>query len=558
MSYNGRIESVFLEFAGGAVSADTAAGATTLPVSFPVDFDENGGSFTRIPAADGTTDTAVYSYTGVDIDGETLAIPGSSGSTIPNFLTGDSVGFASSKGSWAQVAGATAWATGDSQDGDNGFLQLTSGATGTLPTAGSVSNANYATTLACVPGDTIYVSGWFKAATIGRTCVVGCVFFNSSGTVLGGGATFGTGVTSNTTGWVQATATLTAPANAAYVRAQVQVQGTGNSEVHKFDNAWLSKGVPTASSGLPVAFSAGDVLRVSPESTEARALVRLSDTDDMPAVECRIAHALRPLLATGVRDPGTGESVIVDEDEQGLVVTDLFGQDPVIVGARFLATGDAGEMLIYSGEPTIGNLIASVSAVDGLDSAGNYYLAGNVSYEFDTSNGLYVAAQVNAGTVAFYTAGTMQGPSNPWMIGPKIDGWSVQTGTLAVTGPVAFGSPFQVLDPVAGTIEGWHSLGNLGVTGISMTNSRYRLTPDGEVEFDFVGSATAAVTAGSQAYPNTLPTQYRPAVDREYVVGCGPSNTGRVLIHATGVVTFTYPALSNLNVIGAGFHMPRD
>lgn len=37
--YNGRVESVFLVFAGGPVSADTAAGSTVIPVDFPVDFD---------------------------------------------------------------------------------------------------------------------------------------------------------------------------------------------------------------------------------------------------------------------------------------------------------------------------------------------------------------------------------------------------------------------------------------------------------------------------------------------------------------------------------------
>lgn len=560
MTYQGRVESVFLTLAGGVVSADASIGATSVDVDFPIDFDESGGSFTRVPLDESVTDNTVYKYTAVDVDAGTVTLD-TSASTVSNFLTGDNASFAASKGTWATIAGSTPWVSGLSEDGDNGALQLTSSAGGSAPTAGSVSNANYALALPCVSGDTIYVSGWFMSAAVARTAVVGCVFFKSDGTVIGGGATFGTGVTTNTTGWVQATATLTAPALTAYARAQVQVQGTGATETHYFDNAWMSKGVP--GSGLAVAFSAGDMLYVEPQSSEARALVRMSDSEDEAAVDCRVSHAIRPLLKTGARDPGTGETVLVDEGSEGLVVTDVVGQDPVITGARFVATGDSGELLTYAGEPEDGNLQTSLSAVDGVDEVGNYYLAGIVSYSFDTDNSLYVATQVNSGTVVFYTATTMQavgGTGSPWGEGPKIDGWSVQTGMLAVSGPVAFTDPFQVLDPVAGTLETWHSLGNLGQTGITMSLNRYRLTPDGEVEFDFVGSCTQSggLTAAGKIFPNALPSVYRPSVSREYPVGCGPTSTGRILIDSsTGNVTFSWPDMNNLNVIGTGFHMPR-
>lgn len=386
MSYTGRVESVYLAVAGGVVTADASIGATTISVQFPVDFDETGGSFTRSPVTDGTTDATVYAYTAVDVDGETI----------------------------------------------------------------------------------------------------------------------------------------------------------------------------TLASALTVGFSAGDSLAIWPQASEARALVRLADSQDEPAADCRVRHALRPLLAVGSRDIGTGESVLVDQAADGLVVVDMVGADPVITGARFLATGDSQEVMIYGGEAAAGNLIASVSTDEGVDALGNYYLAGVVSYEFDTANSLYVAAQVNAGTVAFYTATTMAGPSNPWTLGPKIDGWSVQTGTLSVFGPVAFADPFQVLDPVAGTIEGWHDLGSLGVSGISFTQARYRLTPDGEVEFDLNGSASGTVTASAANFANTLPSAYRPANTRQYPVAFGASDVGRLEVQTGGTVRLNFPNLASGNIIGCGFHMPRD
>ena len=52
MTYQGRVESVYLELAGGEVTADAIIGATSVMVDLPVDFDENGGSFTRIPLDD--------------------------------------------------------------------------------------------------------------------------------------------------------------------------------------------------------------------------------------------------------------------------------------------------------------------------------------------------------------------------------------------------------------------------------------------------------------------------------------------------------------------------
>src|SRR6185437_14517383 len=74
----------------------------------------------------------------------------------------------------------------------------------------------------------------------------------------------------------------------------------------------------TAPLGSGLTFSDGDMLYVYPLSNEARAIVALSDSADEAPVDVRVSHTLRALLAEGVRAPGTGESVIVEQVESEL------------------------------------------------------------------------------------------------------------------------------------------------------------------------------------------------------------------------------------------------
>jgi hypothetical protein len=200
MSLTGRIESVYVDWGGSQVTADTASGDTVIPVAFPVDFDENGGTFIRVPENASVTDSNVYTYTAVDVDGETV----------------------------------------------------------TLATALTLFNL----------------------------------------------------------------------------------------------------------------FSEGDRLLIYPAATETRALVRLSDSYEEPACDCRVVHSLRPLLAEGTRPPGTGESVLVDTVNDEQVVTDLAGAIPVIQGAE---SQDDGSMALTPGSFTINpdgtqNAASLVLPVDGIPS----------------------------------------------------------------------------------------------------------------------------------------------------------------------------------------------
>ena len=93
--------------------------------------------------------------------------------------------------------------------------------------------------MAVVPGSTVTASGWWQAATSGRAVNVGVDFYDSTGTYLSTGR--GPNVTTNTLTFVQPTALITAPANAAACRLNAQVIGTGaGGEVHYLDDVFLA------------------------------------------------------------------------------------------------------------------------------------------------------------------------------------------------------------------------------------------------------------------------------------------------------------------------------
>jgi hypothetical protein len=85
----------------------------------------------------------------------------------------------------------------------------------------------------------------------------------------------------------------------------------------------------------------------------------------------------------------------------------------------------------------------------------------------------------------------------------------------------------------------WHSLGTFGL-GWTIARGRYRLTTDGELEIDI--NLTGTGVPGSLLWPNTLPSQYRPAVVKRIP---GVPDTGaacHTTINTAGVVTSQAPS----------------
>ncbi len=128
----------------------------------------------------------------------------------------------------------------------------------------------------------------------------------------------------------------------------------------------------------------------------------------------------------------------------GIVVAGIVDAT-TITGAQFVATGTAGEILVYSGTPALGNLVASVNAQPGfVDSFGN--VVGNGIFSYSSPS---VLAAVQGGSLL------IQNGSFPWVISVdnatqsvfvelphtgqglsiSVTGLAPLTGTLGLTSP---------------------------------------------------------------------------------------------------------------------------
>jgi len=159
-------------------------------------------------------------------------------STLQNFLLGTNSTFEVSQGNWVGAGNsADAFSTLTAHTG-TGSLKITSVAAGNMSAAHCLI-ANVATQgLPCSPGDQILASAWFQAAATPETCEAGAAFYTSASVLIS--ILFAPAVVDATTGWVQATGTVTAPAGAAWAITRITVLATaGAGEVHFTDDVVL-------------------------------------------------------------------------------------------------------------------------------------------------------------------------------------------------------------------------------------------------------------------------------------------------------------------------------
>ena len=165
-----------------------------------------------------------------------------------NFLTGDDAGFEVTIGNWVQAGNCAVVRTTAQHHSGVGALQMTSSAAGNMQAANAVSTAIIdqpgvtGLGIKCNPGDTITAKAWFRSAVTGRSCNVGADFYDTSGNVVGS-TLRGSNITDLTTGWTQATASLTCPAGAQEARLNVQVLApAAANEVHYVDDPYIDRG----------------------------------------------------------------------------------------------------------------------------------------------------------------------------------------------------------------------------------------------------------------------------------------------------------------------------
>lgn len=144
-----------------------------------------------------------------------------------------------------------------------------------------------------------------------------------------------------------------------------------------------------------VTFTAGDMVYVSPRRDELYADVQLDGADEQDPIEARVPYAMRPTIPTGVREPGAGEVVQVEEETPGRwVIHDATdGAEPATYELRNPETGET----------------VTISP----DEIGFDNDAFKATIHADLINGLLIASNLGV---------TIQSPKNPLILdAPEID-----------------------------------------------------------------------------------------------------------------------------------------
>ena len=171
--------------------------------------------------------------------------------SLINLLTAVDASFESGIGTWINGGNCTV-AQSAAQALDGSFsLSMTSIASGNV-----LANSGY---YAVLPSTQYSAVAFFRSAVSARTCSIGIYWYDSTHTLISGGA--GTGVADTTSSWTQVSQTLTSPSNAAYALLQSVVTAAGGaSEVHYTDEVGLFPGSGTIWSAGGFSASAGIVI----------------------------------------------------------------------------------------------------------------------------------------------------------------------------------------------------------------------------------------------------------------------------------------------------------
>lgn len=165
------------------------------------------------------------------------------------FDSGQTTDFESGIGNWTTGANDSVTVTTAQHNSGTHSLQLTSLAAGDMDARSCILGSVSTQGLKCVPGDILNVSGWFRSAVSARSVEIGVEFFTSGGASIS--FNYGASVADNTSGWVQATGAIVAPATAAFARVRANVIATGAiNEVHYLDDVIFTRGASVDLTGL--------------------------------------------------------------------------------------------------------------------------------------------------------------------------------------------------------------------------------------------------------------------------------------------------------------------
>jgi len=155
--------------------------------------------------------------------------------TASNALTGQDTGFEGGNGNWVAVTNNTSTNSSAQAHGGTKSLSMSSTAGGDMTSASCVAGSIATQGFAVVPGSQVSAQAWVRSAVSARTCSVGIDWYTSGGAFVS--TSYGTGVADSAAAWTLISATVTAPATAAFARVNVKVAATGGAaEVHYVDD----------------------------------------------------------------------------------------------------------------------------------------------------------------------------------------------------------------------------------------------------------------------------------------------------------------------------------
>jgi hypothetical protein len=262
-----------------------------------------------------------------------------------------------------------------------------------------------------------------------------------------------------------------------------------------------------------------------------------------------------------------------------------------ITGANFISDGTGEEIMVYSGTPAAGNLLASVSATSGTDGATNKFKQGMAVYQVSANGAARYWMVTNR--AAEFTPAALEGwvqnsglaneaylsgyfsaenSNQKDVVGIQIassasDLSTPAQGFISYFGPTGSSNTNMAWDysgtqlyvvklmnavhPGSGTspanpasVETWQTISYSAGFGAGAPAARYRLEPmgGGIVRLDGVVNTTAATAANATMF--TLPTGYRPTANKRFAgvsssSGYIATNNGASLIQITsaGVVS---------------------
>lgn len=140
----------------------------------------------------------------------------------------------------------------------------------------------------------------------------------------------------------------------------------------------------------------------------------------------------------------TGSNIVASVSLTTPVISSPSITGGTITGGKIIGDGSTQEVMVYSGTPASGNLLASISDAGGTDGHGNTYLSGITSYA--KSGSIYYACQSDGAAINFSQASSVGGTYTDIVTMNPIN----STQIFTISAPTIFQENIELIDMVSG------------------------------------------------------------------------------------------------------------